>query len=417
MRLSGASLEVGALAFLLALGTSALAQETFVKPTDRVGTLPEDKSPTVVRAINVVADVDRLNATNRSLRMIAFENRTFELELDRIEPIPGRGFIWYGRLAKEPGSSVIFTVVARIVSGNVDTQAGKAYQIRYAGGGVYSFREIDRSKFPDEAMPNDTHPPAPPPPPPPGGGSCADSPKDIDVMVVYTEAARVASGGKDAMEGIIYLAVAEANQIYLNSAIDQRLRLAHVEEVSYTETGALGNDLDHLDNGSDGPLDNVQPLRDTFAADVVSLITETGNSCGQGRVMAAGMINHSFESLAYSVVRRDCAAGGFSLAHEIGHNMGAHHVTGNGAYPYSHGFARPDPTNPAVGPWRTVMADQTSSVASARVRHFSNPNVNYPAVGGDPTGIPGTADNHLTLNNTALIVANFRCASPGVSNV
>src|SRR4029450_2294856 len=152
MRLNSPSLEVGALVLLLTLGTPALAQEAFLRPTTSAGTLPEDKSPTVVRAINVVADVGQLNPNNRSLRMIAFD-RTFELELDRIEPIPGRGLIWYGRIVKEPESSVIFTVVGGILSGNVDTQAGKVYQVRYAGGGVYSFREIDRTKFPDEGEP------------------------------------------------------------------------------------------------------------------------------------------------------------------------------------------------------------------------------------------------------------------------
>jgi hypothetical protein len=59
------------------------------------------------------------------------------------------------------------------------------------------------------------------------------------------------------------------------------------------------------------------------------------------------------------------------------------------------------------------MADQTFPVESARVPYFSNPWVNYPAVGGDPTGVAGIADNHLTLNTNASIVANFRCSSPG----
>jgi hypothetical protein len=420
MRLNSPSLEVGALVLLLTLGTPALAQEAFLRPTTSAGTLPEDKSPTVVRAINVVADVGQLNPNNRSLRMIAFD-RTFELELDRIEPIPGRGLIWYGRIVKEPESSVIFTVVGGILSGNVDTQAGKVYQVRYAGGGVYSFREIDRTKFPDEGEPRRPSPAPPPAPPPPPTPSCADAPKDIDLLVVYTPAARIAVGGQDAMEGLVYLAVAEANQSYLNSEIVQRLRLVHVEEVSYAESNSHDIDLDRLENGTDGFMDNVQTLRDTFAADLVSLITEyppsAGLSCGLGNVMAAGFVDHSFESLAFSVVKRDCAAGSFSLAHETGHNMGAYHVSGNGAYSYSHAFVKLTPTVPSVGRWRTVMAEQTFPVASARVRYFSNPNVNYPAVGGDATGVAGSADNALTLNTNALIVANFRCSSPGAPNV
>ena len=417
MQLNRAWLKLGALACFLALATPALGQEAFLKPTTQVGTLPEDKSATVVRAINVLAEVGQLEPNNRTLRIIVFDNRTLELELTRIEPIPGRGFTWYGRFVKEPGSSVILTVVGGIVSGNLDTQAGKVYQIRYAGGGIYSFREIDRTKFPDEGTPRPPgpRPPAPPPPPPPGGGSCADSPIDIDVMVVYTQDARAAAGGKDEIEGLIYLAVAEANQAYVNSLIDQHLRLVHVEEVNYTETGFFFIDYPHLQDGTDGPLDNVQTLRDTFAADVVSLITKTGDSCGQGQTMEASVLGSSFENLAYSVVRLDCATGDFSLAHEIGHNMGAQHVMGNGAYSDSHAFVKISPTS-GVGPWRTVMADGTSP-ASTRVQYFSNPNVNYPAGSVDATGIAGSADNARTLNSTKFIVSNFRCSSPGAPNV
>ena len=424
MRLNPASHLLGALALLLAFATPALAEAPLLKPTDRVGTLPVDTSPTVRRAINVMIDAVQLDGTSRRLTMVGFDHRNLVLLLDRIETIPGRGFTWYGRLAGDPSSSVIFTVVGGIVNGNIDTKAGKVYQIRYAGAGVYTLRDINRTQFPSEAPPRPTggEPPAPTPPPAaPSGTACADSPLDIDVLVVYTPAARVASGGTDAMDGIIYLAIAEANQIYLDSAINQRLRLAHVQEVAYTESGSIQGDLDHLQNGSDGVIDDVQTLRNTFAADVVSLIMEypasAGLSCGQGNVMAAGFLGPSFESLAYSVVRRDCAAGNFSLAHEIGHNMGAHHVVGNGAYTYSHAFARLFPSSSSVPAWRTVMADETAPLASARVGRFSNPNLNYPAVGGNATGIGGLADNHLTLNTTALTVANFRCASPGVDNV
>jgi hypothetical protein len=52
-----------------------------------------------------------------------------------------------------------------------------------------------------------------------------------------------------------------------------------------------------------------------------------------------------------------------------------------------------------------------------RVLNWSNPNVN---VGSDPTGTAAGAqqeDNHRTLNNTALTVANFRCSSPGCEDV
>jgi hypothetical protein len=412
MQLKSALLKTGAIILLLAAGTPVLAQQVFVRPTDRKGALSEDRSPTVARAINVLADFRQVTANNRSLRLIIFDGRRLDLVLDRTERIPKKGLIWYGKVAREPHSSAILTLIGSTVSGNIDTESGKVYQIRYAGEGVHSFREIDRSKFPNEGQP--LRPDIKPLPF--SADTCAtDPPTDIDELVVYTAAARTGAGGNDAMQGTIYLALAETNQSYLNSNINQRLRLAHFEEVSYTETGAFATDLARLQNGSDGFMDNVQTLRNTFAADTVSLITETGDACGLGYFMAT--VSNSFESFAYSVVRRDCATGYFSFGHELGHNMGADHDAANaggaGAYPYDHGFFNTSPTAPAT-PWRTVMSYQTSP-ASTRVQYWSNPSVNFPT-GGDPMG-SATADNHQVLNNTALTVANFRCSSPSVGNV
>jgi len=425
---------------LLLIGVSASAQQpggpqlgTFVRPTNQQGTLPIDNSPTVVRAINVFVDTKQLITKNSSLTLVIFDNQRLDLVLNRIEEIPrsaasspnntgvsGTGpsagaLTWYGRVADEPHSSAILTLVGQTVTGNIDTESGKVYQIRYVGGAVHSFREIDRTKFPNEAEP--LRPEIQPSPPFLADTCATDPPTDIDALVVYTPAARMAAGGQDAMEGTVYLAVAETNQSYLNSNINQRLRLAHVEEVSYTETGNSSTDLTRLQNGSDGFMDDVPTLRNTFAADTVSLITETLDACGLGSFMST--VSNSFESRAYSVVKRSCATGNYSFGHELGHNMGADHDAANAgggtsAYAYDHGFFNTSPTAPAT-PWRTVMSYQTSP-ASTRVQYWSNPNVNYP-IGGDPMGDAATADNHRVLNNTALTVANFRCSSPTVTNV
>jgi len=413
MHLKTAWLKAAALMLLLAAAASAPARQAFVVPTTRDGTVEVDTSTTVVRAVHVLVDIKQLAAGSRSLRLIIFDRRTLNLTLDRIEPIPHKGLIWYGKVAKEPRSSAVLALVGQTVSGNIDTEAGRAYQIRYVGGGVHSFREIDRTKFPNEGTPllGDVKllqtPFAP--------GVCAtDPPTEIDALVVYTPAARSAAGGQDAMEGTVYLALADTNESYLNSNIDQRLRLAHVEEVNYIETGMLGTDLASLQGGSGG-LASVHALRDTFAADTVTLITEGGDSCGQGYYMSG--VSQSFESYAYSVVPRACATGSYSFAHELGHNMGADHDVPHefapGAYPYNHGFFNTSPTAPAT-PWRTIMAEE-GSLPSARVKYFSNPSVNDS--GGDPMGDTATADNHQVLNNTALTVANFRCSSPSVGNV
>ena len=203
-------LRAGVLMLLLAAAMPSSAERPFVLPTLLKGTVPIDKAPTVVHATNVHVATEQLAAKRPRLKLVTFRV-TLELELDRIEPIPHRGLIWYGKVAEEPRSSAVLTLVGKTVNGNIDTAAGKAYQIRYIGNGVHSFREIDRTKFPDEGAP--LHGPKPGPPASANNVGCAtDPPTDIDALVVYTAAARLAAGGKDAMEGMIYLGVADTNE-------------------------------------------------------------------------------------------------------------------------------------------------------------------------------------------------------------
>jgi hypothetical protein len=134
------------------------------------------------------------------------------------------------------------------------------------------------------------------------------------------------------------------------------------------------------------------------------------DACGVGYLMSN--VSTAFASSAFSVVQRDCATGYYSFGHEMGHNMGAHHdryaaKNENGAYAYSHGYVD------KPGKWRTVMAYNDDCNASGfnctRIQYWSNPNVDYQ---GNPTGISEndskSANNALTLNNTAYTVSNFR---------
>jgi hypothetical protein len=102
----------------------------------------------------------------------------------------------------------------------------------------------------------------------------------------------------------------------------------------------------------------------------------------------------------------DCATGYYSLAHELGHNMGCAHdaqnAGGQGLYSYSYGWRFVTAGNVTN---RTIMA----YAPGARIQNFSNPNVLYNSVAtGVPVGQVNEANNALTINNSAFTVANFR---------
>ena len=116
-------------------------------------------------------------------------------------------------------------VVAGTVQAPPDT-----YTIRSVGDGVHVIRKVDLSTLPPEAEPvviPATATAAPPPAlsgagdPPVSPRSIADPPQArsddgsvIDVLVVYTPAAKWFAGGTAAIETLIDLSVAETNQAY-----------------------------------------------------------------------------------------------------------------------------------------------------------------------------------------------------------
>ena len=386
------------------------------KNTNQRGDVPETTDPTVVRSRNVIVDVTQLRNRQRTTVVAPlFDGKTVVLRRDSAETQKG-ALIWRGTIDKQPGAMATFAIVNNVVIGNILTGEGKMFQIRYIGNRVHSLREINQGKFPNEGKPDEGRRTSDP-----TGDTCStDPPTDIDAMVVYTATTRAAAGGTDAMHATIFLATEETNQSYLNSGITQRLRLVHLAEVSYTESGSSLTDRDRLRATADGFMDNVHTLRNSFAADVVMLVVENLENCGRAFIM--NPVSNAFEDRGFGVVERSCATGNFSFGHEFGHIMSARHDwaadnTNNSPFTFNHGFIDTAPTAPAT-PWRTVMA-LNSAPASTRVMFWSNPNVNFPP--GDPMGVPPPgpqeSDNARTLNDTALTVANFRCSSPGVGNV
>ena len=319
-------------------------------------------------------------------------------------------YTWIGKIENLKFGDVTLVVKNGKITGNINAN-GTVYRIRPMKNGHHAIQQIDASAFPQYEPTSSLKPKLT------KYDSMTsrqrrktrkDDGSTIDVMVVYTSSAADASSD---IESEIELAIAETNQAYANSDIQQRLRLVHTEQIDYTETGSFGTDLDRLESTSDDHIDNVHDLRDTHRADLVSFWVEGGDYCGLAPLMTNDTIVISFASHGFSVVARDCAtAPQYSFGHELGHNMGAHHdshVTGaHGAYDYSHGYVRA--TGDSSNSWRTILAYPNECSDNGhicgRIQYFSNPSILYDnnATGSD------SANNRTTLNNTAAVIAAFR---------
>ena len=312
-----------------------------------------------------------------------------------------------------------------IVMGTISSSRGPLYRLKFWKDDLHVVELLDPTKFPQEREPRSIARQLSPRSAgaDAGLGACTDSPQQIDVMVAYTDDALANTlGGTQAMELMIYEAVAQANESYIRSNIQQRLRLVHVVEVGIDQDGNIDDDLDALqkvDTVMDGGT-----LRDQYAADAVVLITESSSERGLSNVMET--VDHSFENQAFAVVLRAFATTVYTFAHELGHIMSARHDRAadnkeNLPYAYNHAHAEPVPTTAGVKPWRTIMAttkpcDDPPTVSRVpipcpRLLQWSNPDVDW---NGDATGVKDFEDNARTLNNTAPTVANFRCSSQGV---
>lgn len=244
-----------------------------------------------------------------------------------------------------------------------------------------------------------------------GGVAGCDDGSMVDVLMLYTPAAKAAAGGQGSIEAQIAAAIGAANQAYGNSQIAPRIRAVAVAEVTYSEA-AFGTDLQRLATPGDGFLDSAHPLRDIAGADLVALVRTSGEYCGIAYLLPGN--DPSSAGIGFSVTAWSCLASQ-TLAHELGHNMGCCHAlndgggcTTGGLYPYSLGWRF---FGQSGTQFRTVMAYQPG----ARIDNFSNPAINFD---GAPTGVPVPQDggsgvnNALTINETAFAVANFRCTAP-----
>ncbi len=397
------------LVFLFAIAgvvTAAGGQPRLVGPLPVARPAASQMShPGLVRARPVTFDLATLDAARSGdrLRLDLFDDASFVVRVDQA----GAG-VWTGGIEGEPGGTFIMVRRGDAAAGSIHSSAG-SFRIRPAPGGGYAAIQLDEARLPGcAAQPDAFIPPA-------GGGiaggapsTCADG-SQVDVLILYTSVARAAMGSQAAIEAEIALFVAAANLGYSNSQIGSQLNLVYVDETAYNENGTYSEHLNRLRTPSDGFMDEAHLLRYLHQADLVGLIVNDGENCGQAYLMPE--LATSSEELAFSVTTWWCDD--YVLAHELGHNEGCCHACGDGggcgcgglfSYSVGHRYFGNSGTQR-----RTIMAYPPGQ----RIPYFSNPAVFFD---GQPTGVPvgqpNEANNALTINTTISTVASYRCGLP-----
>ena len=361
----------------------------------------------------------------QSLRIAFFDDADLLIQINQSERVGNGATTYIGTVPGFAMSSVVIVEENGVLSGNVNV-LGKKYQIRNVGAAGHVLRQIDAAALPPDhsALPRRTGEKTGPmrsrisAPTETAIQTATDDGTLIDVMIVYTPAARISQGGAAAMNSLVNLAVAETNIAYANSFVKQRVRVVYAGEVNYAESD-FATDLARLQGTTDGFMDEVHQLRDLYGADIVSLWGNYTGGCGLANLMLDETTN--FASQGFHVVDRNCATSNLSFAHELGHNMGLQHdvFDGNAGTTVSpEGSAAPTAINYAHGyvdvsnRFRSVMAisalcdAQNPVVDCPRIPHFSNPDVSF---GGAPTG-NANAQEFRALNDTRDTTANFRAS-------
>jgi hypothetical protein len=219
-------------------------------------------------------------------------------------------------------------------------------------------------------------------------------PIELTLLVAYT--GRAARAYTDIRRDLIALATEETNASFVRSGMENiRVRLVHAYQTRYREMGTHFEHLFRFADSGDGLMEEVHQKRNRYKADMAILIVDDRNGCG----LSAGIAPAA--DRAFAVVHHECAATSYSLAHELGHILGARHDRafdeGGAPFPFGHGYVH-------GRQWRTMMSYDESCGKCPRLPVWSNPDL---SVRGVPAG-DSASDNARAIRQRAAVVAAFR---------
>ncbi len=244
---------------------------------------------------------------------------------------------------------------------------------------------------------------------------------ELDVLVVYTEDARIDAGADAnnpndtaAMELNIQQVVDKTNLALSQSGTATRITKFHMAKITgFANQDNVRDTLRVLQANQ-----TLQALRTNVDADMVSLIIKNNPFTGSGACGAAfsqttpsddWSVGTSFGPWAYTTLQQRCVILDNTFSHEMGHLMGTHHVRGedeltipgqdqaviDNGYPYAFGYAS--------NSIKTLMS--VTPATTSRRLYFSNPLV---IVNGEAIGDSATADNARVIDELAPAMELYR---------
>ena len=388
------------------------------------------------------------------LRVTTPSGQLLDFKYDRHIEHPSGDWTWVGHLPGHEEQQSIITFGEHAAFGSI-AQPGKSPLRLTVRDGISWLVETDGAKVagivnaatrpqrPDFVVPPSLHGPgatgAGPhlasAPATAAAGTASGS--TVDVVMGYTQGFAADNGGNSGAVTRLNFLVDVANIAYRNSGISATARLVAAIPVTYTDTTSNQSTLEQLTGYDSTTNTKITPAaafnalraaRDTYGADLVSLARSFRDpenaGCGIAWLIGGGQsgVSTSDSYFGYSVISDGTDAGtdgktyfclDETLAHEMGHNMGAAHdietAKGDngvldadeyGAYSYSFGYK----TTATAGNFYTIMAYGDTGQMIYRI--FSDPRSTF--CGGRTCGNATTADNARTLGQTIPIIASFR---------
>lgn len=230
----------------------------------------------------------------------------------------------------------------------------------------------------------------------------------VDILLLYTPAARTAAGGHAAVQASGLNFINHANWVHERSDTHVRFRLVGLEEiaVAFDDNYSQYDLLPWLVIPDDGNMDSAIPRRDELGADLVCLLAN-GLSSG----------SRAYQDHWASTVNWNDDPNGF--VHATGHNLGCAHEDAESGY--NRGYQRTESYYVDFNA-RLICRETRQTVMAAgfnsgwRTDYFSNPNILFrfsctESSGGDmdlPLGVPNSSDNARYLRENRSTTASFR---------